>query len=137
MDTKTIAEDDQLIEQLKTAWCCEWLRPKRQLAGKSGSRLHLVDVKLDGYDGHAILKISTGDLASESEKQKRALELSPKFGSPHFPQVIRYDQFDNGSALLMTVAGHGLLFTTAFSQINNSSFRLLAGQNITDQILNG
>jgi hypothetical protein len=136
MDTKTVSAEEQRIERLKSAWGCEWLRPKRQLAGKSGARLHLVDVKLDGYDGQAILKISTDDLSNESDKQKRGLELSPKFGSLHFPKVVRYDRFDEGSALLMTVAGHGLLFTSPFSLINNSPFRMLAGQSITDQLLN-
>src|SRR5205807_7958733 len=104
---------------------CEWLRPVRQLAGKSGARLYLVDIKSDDYNGHAILKVSDGDLSNESDRQKRAFELAPKFGSAHFPQVIKHNTSDTGTALLMTVAGHGLLFTSSFSSINKSSFRLL------------
>jgi len=132
---KTVLDETDQIEHLKSAWNCTWLHSRRQLAGKSGARLHLVDVRLDDFDGQAILKISTDDLTNETRRQERALELSPQFGSSHFPRKVRHDKFDGWSALLMTVAGHGLLFTSVFASITKSSFRLSAAQNIADQLL--
>jgi len=135
MDTRALPDEPRQIELIKLAWKCDRLFLKRELAGKSGARLHLIDIQVDGFDGQAILKISIDDLASENRMQTRALELSPAFGTTHFPRALRYEKFDGWSALLMTVAGSGLLFTNVFSSISKSSFRLLAAQNITDQIL--
>jgi hypothetical protein len=136
MDTRTDADQSSQIGHLKVAWSCEHILSRRQLSGKSGDRLHLVDIRLADFDGQAILKISTNDLAPEKERQVRALELSGAFGASHFPRVIRYEKFDGWSALLMTVAGSGLLFTNLFSSINKSSFRLSAAQKINEGILN-
>src|SRR5271157_256960 len=135
MDFKEIARETERTEYLKSAWNCEWLSLKRQLHGKSGDRIQLVDVNFEGFDGQGILKFSDKDLTKEADRQEQALSLNTQFGSLHFPKVVKRHNLDGWSALLMTVAGNGLLFTDSFSTITDSRFRLLAAQNLASKLL--
>jgi hypothetical protein len=58
MDSKMLPDETRQTALLKLAWSCDRLILKRELTGKSGARLHLVDVQFNGFDGQAILKIS-------------------------------------------------------------------------------
>jgi len=135
MSNDVVSADADVIGRVRAAWNCQKLVVRRQLFGKSGARLYLVDVIVDGYDGNAILKLSPDDLREEANKQSRANQLCPTF-SDHFPRVLKSDYLFDTSALLMTVAGSGLLFTNPFSSIDRHGARLLAAQKITSALLN-
>jgi hypothetical protein len=135
LSIQTAPIETRQIDTLKSNWKCGRLDVSRQLRGKSGARIYLVDIELDQFNGHAILKLSNVDLTGEWKRQERACELNSTFASSHFPQIIRHESFDGWSALLMKVAAEGLLFTDAFSSISNNSFRLLVAQSIADKLL--
>ncbi|MBF0339749.1 MAG: hypothetical protein HQL95_02140 [Magnetococcales bacterium] len=101
------AEWRALISDIIREWGIHSLIKRRDLAGKSGASLWVVDVQSQSYHGAAILKVSSDtDSEQEIHRHKQALALDTiKARIPGLPLThTREGQF----AMLMTIAGNAL-----------------------------
>jgi hypothetical protein len=119
------------------AWQVSEIQCRRQLTGKSGAYVYLVDIRTPRHDGLAILKLSTANHWGEPEEHTRleqARILSPQFAHKHLPASV--SEFRSGDliATLSTVASDGLNYTTALFDIAYQP-QIKAGQAITYKLL--
>ncbi|MBF0147011.1 MAG: hypothetical protein HQL84_12990 [Magnetococcales bacterium] len=67
-----------LLKDALGEWCIHSMVRRRNLAGKSGASLWVVDVQGQSYDGSAILKVSGDEVsAQEIKNHEQALALNP------------------------------------------------------------
>src|SRR5262245_7573019 len=99
------------VSQSLGTWHAENFAIRRSLGGKSGAVVILVDIKTPNHEGQGILKLSDGEsLDGERERLERARFVSKDL-MRRIPVVTHSYSEESRSALLMTVAGHGLLET--------------------------
>ena len=94
-----------------------------------------MDIREQNYTGIGILKISLDSQVDEAERNGTAFADNSAFAKQHFPKVLKKHQSESCQALLMTVAGQGLLFTDQLSLDIPQDKLILALQNVTDGIL--
>lgn len=89
----------------------------------------LVDIKTPGHDGQAILKLSDGEpLHVERERQEQARSASTDLAR-RIPDVAHAYAEQSRSALLMTVAGRGLLETETMANAAGARLNLASQKN--------
>lgn len=121
-------------EQALRTWNCESFSVRRLLGGKSGATVMLVDIKTPQHNGQGILKLSDKEaLDEERQRQELARSVSPDLAR-RIPMVTHASADGSRSALLMTVAGHGLLETEILANARGNRLNL-ASQKISSSLL--
>jgi len=122
------------LEKALRAWGAESFAVRRSLGGKSGAVVMLVDVKTPQHDGQAILKLADGEpLEKERELREQARSISADL-MRRIPGVTHAHTELSRSALLMTVAGRGLLETEVMANAIGGRLNL-ASQKISSSLL--
>ena len=93
---------------------------------------------MPNYGGLAILKLATERNETddiESDRHRHAEKLDPIFAEKHLPKPVKSFREANRSAILMTVAGEGLNFTSTFFSLPARQ-QYLAAQTVSKSLLN-
>jgi tetratricopeptide (TPR) repeat protein len=104
------------FEELKQKWGLSTLKCHRTLNGKSGASIFLVESN-GAHDGYAILKLSGSQQSSEIANHKAAISTGGDFATRRFPKIAFDYKADTWSATLMAVAGDGLKYVDALTDV--------------------
>lgn len=106
-------ESERTIKNIKAALGRNTnLMVKKELSGKSGATIFLIDLITSDFSGPAILKYETFESSSlsetEAESHEKAINVSSSFATNHIPMLICSGRFDNYCYELFSVAADGL-----------------------------
>ena len=110
LDVSKVASHWQdFLRRALSTWKSTTFSVRGTLGGQSGAAVMLVEIRTPEHDGLGILKLSDTDPANnEVSRQKQARTLAPALLA-RIPLIPHYFVEDARSAILMTVAGGGLL----------------------------
>jgi hypothetical protein len=124
----------EFTERSLRAWKAKSFSMRRMLGGKSGAVVMLVEIVLPEFGGQAILKLSHDSLGEERERQEQARSVSSSLAR-RIPRIEQFnDAEESHSALLMAVAGRGLLETEVMANARGGPLNL-ASQKVSTSLL--
>ncbi|MBF0422587.1 MAG: hypothetical protein HQL73_06310 [Magnetococcales bacterium] len=95
------------IDQAVAEWKIESIIYRRELAGKSGASIWVVDIKSGSYNGSAILKVSNDkDAQREIDCHKKI--LNNNLIKERIPDLRNTFEHDKKFAMLMTIVGNAI-----------------------------
>jgi hypothetical protein len=113
------------LHQALTDWGAQALTSRKELGGKSGAHVWLVDIETSKYNGPGILKFANKELIeTELSNHQIASSCTPKHA---IPEIVATFKNDNQSAFLMSVAGDGLLEVDTLSEIPSNRLNVSLG----------
>jgi len=115
-------------------WNASSFKIRKQLSGRSGAAVLLVDIELKSYNGVAVLKCGEKTIMdSEIGNHKAALELSPSIHNS-IPQIVEMYSDDSRIVLLMSVVGWSLLEVDPMSGLTGGN-KNIACQLVSQKLL--
>ncbi|MHA7970193.1 tetratricopeptide repeat protein [Rhizobium sp. CAU 1783] len=110
------------LRQALTDWGVRALTSRKELGGKSGAYVWLIDIETSKYNGPGILKFANKELIeTELSNHQIASNCTPKNA---IPEVVATFRNDTQSAFLMSVAGDGLLEVDTLSEIPSNKLNV-------------
>jgi len=90
------------------SWGVDSVNMRRELSGKSGAQVWVVDMRSPDFDGAGILKVGSGSsIAREIDRHRAVMEIPSV--SPSAPKLsLTYNEGER-HALLMEIPGHALI----------------------------
>ena len=108
---------------------------RRPLGGKSGAMVFLVDIETPQHSGQGVLKIAMDmDLSDEAARQQQARNAAFALGE-RIPSITHQYKEEGISALLLTVAGGGLLEAETLATAEHARL-IVALQKTSESLLN-
>lgn len=97
---------------VETEWKIRSMNLHKELAGKSGAFVYLVNIDSDSFNGFAILKFekreSCADLPTEPERLELARSNSKEFANQHLPSLLHDFCHDSVIISLFSITENGL-----------------------------
>lgn len=132
--SKVASHWHDFLRRALSAWKTTMFSVRGTLGGQSGAEVMLVEIRTLEHDGLGILKVSDKNLVTnEVSRQEKARSLAPAL-SARIPLIPHHFAEDAHSAILMTVAGGGLLEAQVFAT-TSSELRNLAIQTVSASLL--
>ncbi|MDE0435543.1 MAG: hypothetical protein OXH92_16170 [Bryobacterales bacterium] len=132
--SKLSAQSQDFVRLALSDWNASAFTVRGALGGRSGSEVMLVEIRTDVHDGQGILKLSNPvDGNDEGSKQETIRSGVPGL-SARIPRISHQFTEHERSALLMTVAGGGLLEAQMLSTVIGPQLNL-AVQTLSNSLL--
>ncbi len=113
------------LHKALTDWDVKALTSRKELGGKSGAHVWLVDIETSKYNGPGILKFANKELIeTELLNHQIASRCTPKQA---IPEIVATFTNDDQSAFLMSVAGDGLLEVDTLAEIPSNRLNVALG----------